>query len=74
MFIIIKTNSKTSISQLVSCHIERCQACEKLSELVDDKLDNKVKKNGVIKCYDKGYIYNSVSYLYQLIEIETKTN
>ncbi len=72
MFIIIKTicSDKNNVkSYLISYHGNRAEACEKLSELINNKYENKVKEEGLVKIYDKGYIYNTISFIYQMLEI-----
>ena len=72
MFIIIKTvcNDKNNVkSELISSHDNKADACKKLSELIENKYENKVKEEGLIKILDKGYIFNSIRFIYQLLEI-----
>lgn len=72
MFIIIKTvcNDKNHVkSELISHHENKAEACKKMSELIDNKYENKVKEDGLVKILEKGYMYNSISHIFQMLEI-----
>ena len=73
MFIIIKTicNDKNNVkSELISQHNTCAEACEKMSTLIENKYENKAKSDGLVKIYEKGFIYNTISHIYQLLEIQ----
>ncbi len=76
MYVIIKTDCSKNIenitTELLSVHDDKSDAFEKLHSYIieNDKYCYKYHENGLIKVLLKGYVYNTISHYYEILDID----
>lgn len=68
-YCITELDVKTSRVSIKGLYHKEENAISRLYSQHDTKL-TKVKENGLIKVYAKGTLYNSLQFIYQIIELE----
>ncbi len=79
MYIIIKTNLENgyseTYSEVLSSYQTKSECCKALYNYMNNK-DYKftVALNNCVKCYERGWLINSLNSVYQMLEISNEKN
>ena len=78
MFIIVKTYLKDGFAniynEIISSHDNKSECCKALYNLIDNKHKSTILVNNVVRVHEQGWVKNTLSHIYQILEVPNKNN